>query len=288
MTMTWVLGQQIWNGFVTGMAYSLFAMGLTLIFGVLGVINIAHGELYMLGAMLLWTTTSLLKLNFFLGMFLSVFMVGAFGILFNRTTIRPLINAHPLTTMLSTMAVSVMLINASMIVWGTDARAISTPFEGTYNFFGAVLSHESMALCLIGAAALVGVHLFLNKTKIGKAIQATNQSRIGAHLIGINVTLIYSFTMALSSALAAIAGVIMGPIWFVSPSMGQDVILKGFAIVVVSGMGNLAASVVVGLLLGITEALFSQYISMYYTDAYAFGLMIIVLLVRPQGLFKAA
>lgn len=288
MTMTSVFAQQIWNGLVTGMAYVLFSMGLNLIFGILGVINMAHGELYMLGAMLLWTTTTILHLNFFLGILLSVVIVGLLGIVFNRLAVKPIIGADPLSIMLSTMAMSVILMYATMVLWNTDARPIETPFKGSKALGGAVLSNASLVLCGIGTATLVGVHFFLTRTTIGKAMRATAQDRVGARLVGIDVNWIYAFTMAVAAALAAIAGTIIGPIWVAYPGMGQDMLLKGFAIVVVSGLGNLRACVITGLLLGVTEALFSQYISMYYRDAYAFGIMVIVCLLRPQGLFSRA
>jgi branched-chain amino acid transport system permease protein len=286
--MTSVFAQQIWNGLVTGMAYVLFAMGLNLAFGIMGVINMAHGEVYMLGAMLLWTATAVLKLNFFFAMLLSVAAVGVFGVVFNRVGVKPIIGADALSIMLSTMAMSVILMYVAIIAWNVDTRPITTPFKGSRSLGGALLTDASLVLCAIGAATLVAVHFFLTKTTIGKAMRATAQDRIGASLVGINVYWIYAFTMAVASALAAIAGTIMGPIWVAYPGMGQDMLLKGFAIVVVGGMGNLRACVITGLLLGVTEALFSQYISMYYTDAYAFGMMVLVCLLRPQGLFSRA
>lgn len=286
--MIWVLGQQIWNGIVTGMAYVLFSMGLTLIFGILGVINLAHGELYMLGAMMLWTLSNYFHLNFFLAMFLSFGLVSVFGIVFNRVALTPLIDSHPLSSMLSTMAMSVILVNGAMVVWKADARDIKVPFQGVKNLAGVVLSDASLVLCFIGVIVLVAVHFFLSKTKIGKAMRATAQDMVGAKLVGINIRWIYVFSMVLASALAAIAGIIIGPIWVAYPGMGQDMLLKGFAIVIVAGMGNLRACIIIGLALGITEALFSQYISMYYRDAYAYGMMTLSCLLKPQGLFRRA
>ena len=284
--MTWVLGQQIWNGLVTGMAYILFAMGLNLIFGVLRVVNMAHGEVYMLGAMLLWTATSWLHMNFFLGLFLSVAIVGIIGLVSNRLAVKPLVEGPPLAIMLSTMGLSIIIMYGAMIIWNVDARSIVSPMEGNQNLHGAVLSNTSLVLCGVGVLSLIVLRPFLTRTTIGKALRATAQDRVGANLVGINIKSVYAFTMAVASALAALAGGIMGPIWVAYPAMGQDMLLKGFAIVIVAGMGNLPASVITGLLLGVTETLFSQYISMYYTDAYAFGIMILTCLLRPQGLFK--
>jgi len=281
-----ILGQQLWNGLITGMAYVLFSMGLTLIFGTLGVINMAHGELYMLGAMVCWTLITYLNLSFFPSMLLSVVIVGLFGVAFNRIAVTPLRESHPLSIMLSTMAVSFTLMYASMIVWNVDTRTIATPFKGTYYIWQVPITQKSLALFLIGTVALVFVYLFLNKSNLGKEVRATAQDNVGAQLIGINVKFIFAFTMAFAAALAALAGTIIGPIWVAYPSMGQDMLLKGFAVVIIGGMGNLVGCVVVGLLLGIAEALFSQYISMYYNEAFAFGLVVLMCLVRPQGLFN--
>jgi branched-chain amino acid transport system permease protein len=286
MGMTWVLGQQMWNGFVAGMAYVLFAMGLNLIFGVLGVINMAHGEVFMIGAMLVWTLISFLELNFFLATFLSVLIVAALGVAFDRVAVRPLIEADPLIIMLSTMAMSVIFMYGAMTVWNVDARVIVTPFKGKTMLFGTVITNASLVLCSMGFVTLGGLHLFLTKTTTGKLIRATAQDRIGAHLVGINVKWVYAFTMSLASALAAIAGAIVGPIWVAFPAMGQDMLPKGFAIVVVSGLGNLWGCVITGLLLGITEGAFTHYVSLYFRDAYVFGIMILACLLRPQGLFR--
>jgi branched-chain amino acid transport system permease protein len=235
--------------------------------------------------MLVWTLTSLLGLNFFLASFLSILITAALGAAFNRAAVRPLIEADPLIIMLSTMAMSVIFMYGGMTIWNVDARTIVTPFRGKTMLYGTVITNASLVLCSMGLAALGGLHLFLAKTTIGKLIRATAQDRTGAYLVGINVKWVYAFTMSLASALAAIAGAIIGPIWVAFPEMGQDMLPKGFAIVVVSGLGNLWGCVITGLLLGLTEGAFTHYVSLYYRDAYIFGIMILACLLRPQGLF---
>jgi branched-chain amino acid transport system permease protein len=252
---------------------------------VLRVINIAQGEIYMLGAMLLWTLTTYIHLNFFVAMAISVVAVGLFGIVFYRVSVKPLLEADPLITMLSTMAMSFILMQGAQVIWNVDARNISTPFKKTIGIFGLGLPETSLALCAIGCAALIAVHFFLTKTTVGKAMRATAQDKVGASLVGIDIRWIFALTMILGSALAAICGGILGPIWVAHPRMGEDILLKGFSIVVIGGMGNLRGCIITAFLLGVTEALFSQYISMYYRDTYAFGIMVLVLLIRPQGLF---
>lgn len=286
--MTWTFGQQIWNGLVTGIAYSVFAMGLTIIFGMMRVINMAHGEIYMLGAMLLYTFTTYLTLPFFAGVFLSAFTVALFGLVYNRVAIQPLLKEQPLATMISSMAVSVIIINLAEIFWNVDTRVIPTPFNGQIQIAGMILSELTIVLSAIGIGILIVLHLFLTKTTLGKMMRATAQDNIGASLVGINVKWMYGLTVAVSSLLAAVAGTIIGPIWNAYPGMGQDILLKGFAVVIVGGMGNAKGCVVAGLFLGVTEALFGQYVSSFYLNVYAFGLLVLVCLLRPQGVFANA
>jgi branched-chain amino acid transport system permease protein len=285
MEMTSILAQQIWNGVVSGMAYALFAMGLTLIFGILKVINMAHGEVYMLGAMVFWTFIEVLKLNFLYSLLLSVGAIGIIGVIISYIGVRPLINEGLLPSMLSTLAISYILIYSTMLIWGVDTRVISTPFTGKFLVFGAIITKLSIVLLSIGLGTMTAVSLFLAKTTMGKAMRATAQDRIGAYLVGLDVQWIFTFTMILSSALAAVGGVIVGSIWTSHPSMGLGMILKGYAVIIVSGMGSLPACIATAFLLGITEAIFGHYVSMLFRDGFAYGLMLIVCLLRPQGLF---
>jgi branched-chain amino acid transport system permease protein len=282
---TWVLGQQLWNGLVMSMAYSLFALGLTLIFGVMRVINLAHGYLFMLGAMTLWTLTSVLHINFFLAIPISIVFIGIIGLIFYYVSIKPLLGEDPLITMLSTMAVGFILQRGATIIWNIDARNIVTPFKGTYQILGLGITQSSLAFGFLGVVVLIAMQFFLTRTIIGKAMRATAADKVGAGVVGINVKWIYGFTMVLCSALAAISGIILGSIWTANPGMSDDILLKGFAIVVIGGMGNLTGCIITAFLLGTSEALFSQYVSMHLRDIWAFGALVCVLLIRPQGLF---
>ena len=240
----------------------------------------------MLGAMILYTLTAS-GVHFLLALLITAIAVAAFGLLFDRVAIRPLLLAHPLTVLVSTMAVSVILMNGAMMILETWTRALSRLLSGTVVSKLPVSCSPIPAsrLTAIGLGVLAAFYLFATKSTLGRMMRATAQDRIGASLIGINVKRMYSLTVAISAGLAALAGGIIGPIWVASPAMGQDILLKGFAIVIVGGMGNVLGCVIAGVGLGITEALFGQYASMYYRDVYAFGLLILVCLLRPQGLF---
>ncbi len=285
MEMTSVFAQQIWNGLVSGSAYALFAMGLTLIFGILRIIHMAHGESYMLGAMVFWTLIEVYKLNFVLSLLLSAAAVGVVGIVINYIGVKPLIKEGLLPSMLSTLAISYLIVYSTIAFSDVDTRVVSTIFEGKFSVFGAILTKQQIVLIAIGLATMTAVSFFLAKTTIGKAMRATAQDQTGAYLVGLDVQWIFGFTMILSSVLAAIGGVIVGSIWTAYPSMGWDMILKGYAVVIVSGMGSLPACIATAFLLGTTEALFSQYVSMQLTNGYTYGVLLIVCLLRPQGLF---
>ena len=283
--MEWVVfGQQTWNGLVNGVAYALFALGLTLIFGVLKVTNIAHGEFFMLGAMVLAVLQELFGMNFFLALIPSVLFAAGLGFLCHRIAIRPLLTADPLSTLLSTLAVSYILINASILLWPFP-KTVETPLPGILNVGGVRITEASLASLALGGLVIAGLYFFLTRVRMGKEIDATSQNRVGASLTGINVRQIYELTFILAAALAAFAGGLVGPLWQANTTMGQLVIIKGFAIVVVAGLGNVMGCLWVGLLTGLAESLFGQYVAMYYKEGFIFGVMIISMLLRPEGLF---
>ena len=283
--MDWVVfGQQMWNGLANGVAYVIFALGLTLIFGVLKVTNIAHGEFFMLGAMILVSLQQLLGLHFFIALILSALVVSVLGFVSNRIAVRPLLAASPLSTLLSTLAVSYILLNASILVWPFP-KNVHPPVSGTLDLWGVRITGASLVTFGLGAIVIAGLYVFLSRVKMGKEIDATSQNMVGASLTGINVKKVYDLTFVIAAALAAIGGGLVAPLWQANTSMGQYVLLKGFAIVVVAGMGNVLGCLWVGLLAGIAEALFGQYVAMYYKEGFLFGVMIISLLIKPEGLF---
>jgi len=283
--MEWmVFGQQMWNGLTNGVAYVIFALGLTLIFGVLKVTNIAHGEFFMLGAMALVSLQELLGMNFFLALILSTLFAAVLGFISNRIAVRPLLAASPLSTLLSTLAVSYILLNASIIIWPFP-KTVKPPLSGTLNLGGIRITGASLVTFGLGGLVIAGLYFFLTRVRMGKEIDATSQNMVGASLTGINVKRVYDLTFVIAGALAAIGGGLVVPLWQANTTMGQYVLLKGFAIVVVAGMGNVLGCLWVGLLAGIAEALFGQYVAMYWKEGFLFGVMIISLLLKPEGLF---
>ena len=284
--MNWdILGQQIWNGLLNGSIYVIFAAGLSLVFGVMRVINMAHGELTMLGAMLLFTVTSVVGLSYFAGAALVVVMMALAGFLVNRVTVRPFLGHSELVVILSTVALSFILLNGSLVVWGSTPKGVDKPFNEVLQVGGVYMTTAQILLVGVCFTAVLALYLVLTRTKLGKMTRATGQNLLGARLIGINTTAVYDATLIIASGLAALAGVLIVLISAASPNLGQPLLITGFAVVIVAGMGNVGGAVAVGLFLGLTEALFGQYVSTFYRQGYLYVVMIVVLLLRPQGLF---
>jgi len=284
--MNWdILGQQIWNGLLNGSIYVIFAAGLSLVFGVMRVINMAHGELTMLGAMLLFTVTSVMGLSYFAGAALVVVMMALAGFLVNRVTVRPFLGHSELVVIVATVALSFRLLNGSLVVWGSTPKGVDKPFNEVLQVGGVYMTTAQILLVGVCFTAVLALYLVLTRTKLGKMTRATGQNLLGARLIGINTTAVYDATLIIASGLAALAGVLIVLISAASPNLGQPLLITGFAVVIVAGMGNVGGAVAVGLFLGLTEALFGQYVSTFYRQGYLYVVMIIVLLLRPQGLF---
>ena len=284
--MEWdILGQQLWNGLLNASIYVIFAAGLSLVFGVMRVINMAHGELTMLGAMLLYTVTNLLDINYYWGAVIVVAIMATVGLLLNRVAVLPFLGQSELRVILSTNAVSLVMLHGSIAAWGSGPKGVEAPFNSIVKVGGIFITTASLLLIGTCFVAVVGLHLLLARTRLGKMTRATGQNLLGARLIGINTTRIYDTTLIIASGLAALAGVLIVLVSAASPNLGQPLLITGFAVVIVAGMGNVPGAIAVGLFLGISEALFGQYVSTYYRQGYLYAVMIVVLLLRPQGLF---
>ena len=284
--MDWAqLGQQLWFGLMNGAIYVMFAAGLSLVFGVMKVFNMAHGEVAMLGAMLAFSVITYAGVSYPAAVVIAITGMGFFGILMNRLTVQPFVGTSRLIVMMSTLALSYVLLHGSVNIWGTTPKAVRPPFREVFDVAGVAISARSLMIFGVGAIAIFLVYLLLTRTALGKMMRATSQNLIGAQLVGINIRRIYDSTLIIASALAALAGVLLVLIQTAHPNMGQPLLIMGFAVVIVAGLGNLLGAVVLGLVIGLLEAMFGQYVETYFKRAFIYGLMIVVLLIRPQGLF---
>jgi branched-chain amino acid transport system permease protein len=275
------------NGVVTGMILALVASGLTLIFGIMDVVNFAHGELFMLGAYVGVLTLAATG-SFVLALVAATLVIALLGAAIYLTTLRPLLDRDPLTTILATFGISLVLQNYALWQFGPVARKIAEPITGHFTLFYLDYPWYRVVIALISAAIIGGLWLFLKFGTWGIWIRATTQDRVMAQAMGIPVPWVLMTVFALGAGMAGASGVLFGPLTGVDSSMGLDWILKAFIVVVVGGMGNLAGSIAAALLISLLEAYASLWVSPAQAVIASFVVLILTLLFRPTGLFASA
>ena len=275
---------QIVNGIVSGMILALVASGLTLIFGIMDVVNFAHGELFMLGAYM-GTTMMVATGNFWLALVVASLTVALLGAIIQVTTLRPLLGRDPLTTILATFGISLVLQNWALYKFGPVARKIQEPFTGHFTLFYLQYPWYRIVIALLSAAIIGALWLFMKYGKYGIWIRATTQDRVMAQAMGIPVPLVHTLVFAIGAGMAAASGVLFGPLVGVNHAMGLDLILKAFIVVVVGGMGNLGGSILASIFISMLEACASIWVSPAQAVIVSFVVLILTLLFRPTGLF---
>jgi branched-chain amino acid transport system permease protein len=278
--------QYLINGLIIGGAYALIGLGLTLVLGIMNVVNFAHGEMYMLGAYFLFTFFTKMGMNFYLAMLLAIVAVMLLGFAYERSILKPLRTRSIETVMLAMIGFSLLIQNIAMLIWTPVPEAIKSPFPLTaYTLAGLYFLPQRIMVIVVAFLLVILTHLLLKKTKIGKAMRATFQDLEAAALMGIKIDRIYSFTFVLGVGLAAAAGTLLGPIFTVHPYIGNLANAKAFVIVIIGGLGSFPGAITAGLLLGVFESLGAGYISSGYQDAIGFILLILILIYRPTGLY---
>ena len=274
------------NGIVTGMILALVASGLTLIFGIMDVVNFAHGELFMLGAYVGVIVISATG-NFWMALVLSALIVAILGAVMQIVTLRPLIGRDPLYTILATFGISLILQNYALWQFGPTARRIPAPMTAYFNLFYLQYPWYRIVIALLSAAIIGGFYLFLKHGKFGIWIRATTQDRVMAQAMGIPVPWVLTGVFALGAAMAAASGVLFAPLVGVNHTMGLDWVLKAFIVVVVGGMGNLGGSIAAAIFISLLEAYASIWVDPSQAVIVSFVVLIVTLLFRPTGLFVA-
>jgi branched-subunit amino acid ABC-type transport system permease component len=272
------------NGIVVGMILALVASGLTLIFGIMDVVNFAHGELFMLGAYVGVVTLTATG-SFWLALVVATIVVAVLGAAIHVTTLRPLLGRDPLNTILVTFGVSLVLQNYALWQFGPVARKINEPFTGHFNLFYLEYPWYRLLIALLSAAIIAGLWLFLKYSTYGVWIRATTQDRLMAQAMGIPVPRLLTLVFAIGSGMAAASGVLFGPLVGVNHAMGLDWVLKAFIVVVVGGMGNLGGSIAASIFISLTESYASLWVSPSQAIIVSFVVLILTLLIRPTGLF---
>ena len=288
--------QQLINGLALGAVYALIALGYTMVYGILQLINFAHGEVYMLGAYLsiivlgvltyMGLTAYSLPLSLLVTVLLSMAFCAAYGAVIERVAYRPIRNASKLAPLISAVGISIILQNFVMLSQGKEYKNLPPllPPDG-FTLPGANVSPAQIFILAASVLIMVGLHLFVAKTRLGKAMRATSQDRVMAGLVGININEVISITFMIGSALAAVAGVMVtlyyGVVHFF---MGYLAGIKAFTAAVLGGIGSIPGAMLGGFMLGLIENFGASYISSVYKDAFAFLVLIIVLIIRPAGL----
>ena len=280
----YVLIPQILHGLVWGMAIALIALGLTIVFGILDVVNFAHGELYMLGAFFGYSLLSVVP-NFWAVLCIAVVAVGLLGIIIEVSMFRPLYGRNPIFHLLLTFGLGMILREIARLIWGGLTRNLEAPVPGAVHFLDMVYPTYRLVVLGISIVILIAVFYGFNRTETGAVIRAASHDKEMARALGINVAKIYTLVFSLGAALAALAGVLMGPIFLVYSTMGMDAILRAFIVVIVGGMGSVVGAVVAAIVIGEVESLFSLWVSPTWAETLVFGVLILSMILRPSGLF---
>jgi branched-chain amino acid transport system permease protein len=273
-------------GLAMGSIYALVALGFVLIFNAVNVVNFAQGEFAMVPAFVAVWLMSSLKLSFPMTCVVTVAFMGIFGIIFQRIAYYPLRNRSFLPVVISTIGVSIFLKNGAQLIFGAEPFPMPRPTSATaLDIFGVFVDPQYIIIIVCTLALLGLQYFFFEKTKLGKMMQATAQDKKMARLLGIRVATMIAITFAYSSILGAAAGILVGPIFFVTKDMGAMIGLKAFCSTIVGGFGSVPGAILGGLFLGVIEVFAAYYVSTAYRDAFAFIILILVLLLRPQGFF---
>ena len=277
-------------GLSVGGLYALFALGLVLIYRTQGIVNFAHGELLMVGAFIGYTAFELLKLPYVVSFILAIVLGGFLGALIERVAFRRIAEQSHTTLAMVAVGMSVLLKGAVRVPFGSDVYTFPPAFgtAGAIKIGPALIAPQNVLATGVAILLTVALFIFFRVTTMGKQMRATQQNVTGARLVGINTDRVFSVTWMLAAALGAAAGVLAGPITFLFPDMGTTFLLKGFAAAVLGGFDSVLGAVVGGFLVGVIEMLFGGYVSTAFQEVSPFVIIIIVLFIKPYGLFGRA
>lgn len=283
---TMVLLQQIINGIALGSVYALIALGYTMVYGIVQLINFAHGDIYMVGAYVAFFSAGTFKLPFLPTLLISMAACAALGFVIEKLAYKPVRKAPKVTNLITAIGVSLLLENLVRIYAGPDPRSFPTMINVTSIHIGSLMINNIQVIMIaVSILLMILLQLIVHKTKMGKAMRAVSQDKDASKLMGININRTISFTFAIGSALAAVGGVMVGMAYQrIDPLMGIMPGLKAFIAAVLGGIGIIPGAMTGGFIMGVAETLTKGYISTQLSDAIAFGILIIILLVKPSGI----
>jgi branched-chain amino acid transport system permease protein len=280
-----LFAQQAINGIVMGCLYVMVALGLTLIYGVMNQINFAHADFVTLGGFAAYFFVQWFGGGYLLSIVIAFIAGGFLGYLVNLTIFAPLRNrGDELRPLIATIGVSVLLENGALVLFGPVPFQFNSPYDETIRFGKIFFTTQSLLVVVVSSSAIAALYFFMKYTFTGKALRAISQDRETAGLMGINQTFLIMLTIVIASAMAGMAGAMLGPVLVLTPFAGASVIVKAFAIVIIGGFGNMAGTIIAGLLVGLIEAFTTQYLGSGVIDLVVFALLLVMLLVKPTGL----
>ena len=283
-----MLGQQIFNGLALGMGYALIAVGYSLIFGILRLVNFSHGAVYAFGAEIAMIFIGL-KFGVFPGIIVAMVLTGLLGICIDKVALEPLRKkkSKPIASLITTIGISNIITNLLIVFLGSEKRNFPSIFtEGNVKIVNTDLTYTQIMMCMVSLVLILILMFIVYKTKLGLAMRATEQNSKAAMMMGININFVISFTFFLAGLCATIAGSLVGGYYqIVYPNMGFMAGLKAFAAAVLGGIGSLPGALLGGLIVGVSESMAATFLGSTYRDAIAFVILIIVLIVKPNGLF---
>ena len=279
--------QQMVNALNLGAMYSLLAIGYTMVYGIIKLINFAHGEIFMCGAFFTWWIMTSFAVSFPIAAFMGIMLSTILGIGVERIAYRPLRNAPRFAVIISVLGMSIFLQNMARIIWGAESQIFEVDFDVAPLIIGnVVIPIKKVFILATSFVLMVFLGLYVKKTYIGKAMRATAADPEAAEMMGININAVIVLTFAIGSAMGAMAGILFAINYnSIDPFMGFNAGLKAFTAAVLGGIGNIYGAMIGGILLGLFEGIGAGYISSMYRDAFAFGVLILVLIFRPEGLF---
>ena len=268
-----------------GCIYGLVALGFVLIYKATELVNFAQGDLLMLGAFVCYMAVVWWGLDYWVSFLIAVVAVGAFGALLDRIVLRRVIGQPQFAVVMLTIGLGAMFRTFASVTWGSEIYTLPTPFGGVWTVGGITLSHQYLSI-VFGTLVLCGVlYAFFNHTRIGVAMQATSQNQLAAYYMGIPVKLIFSLIWAISAGVAAAAGILLAPVTLIDINMGLAVALKAFAAAVLGGFGSIPGALVGGITIGLIELFSGAYLPQGVKDVAAYVVLLLVLAIRPQGMF---
>lgn len=277
--------QQLFNGVFLGSYYALMAVGLNIIFGILGVVNFAHGQFFVYGAIVVYLATQF-GLPYYPGILLAALAIGLLGVLVERIAVSPLLDRTWWLPILSTLAVFIILRNSAIVFFGASPRRIEAPLAGQYFSIGEVyMDGQRLLVILLAAISFTALHLFVKHAKAGKAMRAVSQDKKAARVLGIDIRRVSALAFFIGGALSGFAGALITPIYSLNIDANFTVLLKVFAVIIMGGLGSVKGALFGAYILGIGESFFQTYVSGTWSYTFAFVLIIVVLALKPHGLY---